>query len=88
MFGLRASFCNAFNQVRRTTINTSVQCKADGKTLAGGVTLFSTPELIAASNATLNGRAQYNQYRSGVGPTNLTHVSLMPVIEIGLKYRF
>src|SRR5262249_31582524 len=33
-FELRAAFYNAFNQVRRTTINTSAQFKANGRTAA------------------------------------------------------
>ena len=87
-FELRAAFYNAFNQVRRTSLNTSAQYKANGKTFADGVTLFNTPEQLAARNNTLTGTALYNQYRTGVGATNLTDVSNMRVIEIGLKYRF
>ena len=85
---LRAAFYNAFNQVRRNSINTSIQYKANGKTYADGFTLFNTPEGIASRNANLTGTALYNQYRSGVGHTNLTDVNPMRVIEIGLKYRF
>jgi len=87
-FELRAAFYNAFNQVRRTTVNTSVQYKANGKTYADGFTLFNTPEALAARNPTLSGVALYNQYRTGVGHMNLTDVNVMRVIEIGLKYRF
>jgi hypothetical protein len=53
-----------------------------------GFTLFNTPEALAARNANLTGTALYNQYRTGVGHYNLTDVSVMRVIEIGLKYRF
>ena len=87
-FELRAAFYNAFNQVRRSTINTSIQYKANGKNVADGFTLFNTPEALAARNANLSGTALYNQYRTGVGHTNLTDVNVMRVIEIGLKYRF
>jgi hypothetical protein len=87
-FELRAAFYNAFNQVRRTGINTSVQYKANGKGFADGFTLFNTPELLAARNPNLSGTALFNQYRAGVGHTNVTDVSPMRVIEIGLKYRF
>jgi hypothetical protein len=74
--------------VRRSSINTSAQYKANGKTFADGFTLFNTPEALAARNANLTGTALYNQYRTGVGHYNLTDVSVMRVIEIGLKYRF
>ena len=87
-FELRAAFYNAFNNPRRTSINTSIQYKANGKTFADGFALFNTPELLAARNSTLTGTALYNQYRTGVGHYNLTDVNVMRVIEIGLKYRF
>ena len=85
---LRAAFYNAFNNVRRNSLNTSIQYKANGKTFADGYTLFNTPELTAARNPNLTGTALYNQYRTGVGAMNLTDVNAMRVIEIGLKYRF
>jgi len=87
-FELRAAFYNAFNQVRRPSVNTSIQYKANGRTFADGFTLFNTPEQLAARNANLTGTALYNQYRTGVGHMNLTDVNVMRVIEIGLKYRF
>jgi hypothetical protein len=87
-FELRAAFFNAFNQVRRTGINTSLQYKANGRTYADGFTLFNTPEALAARNPNLSGTALYNQYRTGVGHYNVTDVNVMRVIEIGLKYRF
>ena len=62
--------------------------KANGKTFADGFTLFNTPEALVARNSNLAGTALYNQYRTGVGHTNLTDVNVMRVIEIGLKYRF
>ena len=85
---LRAAFYNAFNQVRRNSLNTSTQFKANGKNFSDGFTLFNTPELQAARNPNLTGTALYNQYRTGVGAMNLTDVNVMRVIEIGLKYRF
>ena len=78
----------AFYQVRRTGINTGVQYKANGRTFGDGFALFNTPELLAGRNANLTGTALYNPYRTGVGHYNLTDVSVMRVIEIGLKYRF
>ena len=87
-FELRAAFYNAFNQVRRTGINSSVQFKANGRTAADGFTHFNTPEALLTRNANLSGIALYNQYRTGVGHYNLTDVNVMRVIEIGLKYRF
>ncbi len=87
-FELRAAFYNAFNQVRRNNFNTSVQYKANGKTFADGFTIFNTPEALVARNTNLTGVALYNQYRTGVGASNLTDVYPMRVIEIGLKYRF
>ena len=87
-FELRAAFYNAFNQVQRNGINSSIQYKANGKTFADGFTLFNTPEALVARNSNLAGTALYNQYRTGVGHTNLTDVNVMRVIEIGLKYRF
>ncbi len=87
-FELRAAFYNAFNQVRRTTINTGIQYKANGRTLADGFTVFNSPEALLVRNANLSGTALYNQYRAGAGHINLTDVNVMRVIEIGLKYRF
>jgi hypothetical protein len=87
-FELRAAFFNAFNQVRRTGINTSLQYKANGRTFGDGFTVFNTPEALLARNANLSGTALYNQYRTGAGHYNLTDVNVMRVIEIGLKYRF
>ncbi len=85
---IRAAFYNAFNQVRRTTINTGISYKANGRTFNDGFTLFNSPEALLARNANLSGVALYNQYRAGAGHVNLTDVNVMRVIEIGLKYRF
>jgi hypothetical protein len=87
-FELRAAFYNAFNQVRRNEMNTSLQFKAQGRTLADGFRLFNTPDDLVTRNPNLTGTALYNQYRQGVGHINLQNVQPMRVIEIGLKYRF
>jgi hypothetical protein len=88
VFELRASAFNAFNQVRRPVLNTSIQYKARGRTLADGVTLLNTPEANAARVTSGNPTAIYNAYRIGVGHVNMTDVDPMRVIEIGLKFRF
>jgi hypothetical protein len=87
-FEIRAAFYNTFNQVRRNTINTGAQFKANGRTFGDGFRLYNAPETLAALNPNLSGTALYNQYRGGIGHTNLTDVNVMRVIEIGIKYRF
>jgi hypothetical protein len=90
-FELRANFYNAFNQVRRLGINTSVQYKAKGRTFADGFTVYNTPEANAqrlAATGVTNSQQLYNIYRTGVGQVNLTGVEPMRIIEIGLKLRF
>jgi hypothetical protein len=84
---LRASLFNAFNQVRRIGINTGVQYKAQGKTMADGFKIINTPEANAAAT-TGDALRIYNAYRVGVGHVNLTGVEPMRIIEIGLKFRF
>ena len=87
----RAAGYNVFNQVRRTNLNTSVQYKANGASYANGFTVYNTPDQLAqraaASNVT-SPTALYNQYRSGVGYTNITSVQPMRILELGLKFRF
>ncbi len=87
-FELRASAFNAFNQVRRPIINTAIQYKAKGATLADGLTVLNTPEAQAARVTSGNATAVYNAYRGGVGHVNMTNTDPMRVIEIGLKFRF
>lgn len=87
-FELRASAFNAFNQVRRPIINTAIQYKAKGATLADGFTIMNTPEAQAARVTSGSPTAVYNAYRSGVGHVNMTNTDPMRVIEIGLKFRF
>jgi hypothetical protein len=84
---LRASFFNAFNQVRRVGVNTGIQYKALGKNLADGMRIINTPEVNAAAT-TGDALKIYNAYRVGVGHTNITTVEPMRVIEIGMKLRF
>ena len=87
-FELRASAFNAFNQVRRPVLYSSVQYKAKGRTLADGVSVFNTPELLAQRTNSTDARTVYNAYRTGVGHVNMTDTDPMRVIEIGLKFRF
>ena len=84
---LRASFFNAFNQVRRVGVNTSIQYKAVGKNLSDGVKIINTPEYNAAATTGDNTKI-WNAYRAGVGHVNVTGVEPMRVIEIGMKLRF
>jgi hypothetical protein len=85
---LRASAFNLFNNVRRPIINTSIQFKAKGRTLADGVTIQNTPEANAARVTSGDPTAVYNAYRTGVGHVNITNTDPMRVIEIGMKFRF
>jgi hypothetical protein len=91
-FELRASFFNPFNQVRRTGINTTQTYKMRGANLSNGYYLFNTPEQQVANllgnNPNANATEQYNQYRGGVGHTNLTNVADMRRVEIGLRFKF
>jgi hypothetical protein len=87
---LRVSAYNAFNQVRRTSLNTSIQYKAAGSTFAQGFSVYNTPDQLAqrAQATGLNSLGVFNQYRTGVGYTNLTSVQPMRIMEVGLKFRF
>jgi hypothetical protein len=84
---LRVSLFNAFNQVRRLGINSSIQYKALGKTMADGFKIINTPE-ANASATTGDALRIYNAYRLGVGHVNITGVEPMRIIEIGMKFRF
>lgn len=84
---LRVSLFNAFNQVRRVGINSSIQYKALGKTMADGFKIINTPEANAAATSG-DALKIYNAYRVGVGHINLTGVEPMRIIEVGLKFRF
>ena len=86
---LRVSAYNPFNQVRRTTLNSSVQYKAQGATAADGFYVYNTPaELAPRAAGTNNAVTIYNQYRSGVGYINLTGTLPMRIMEVALKFRF
>ena len=87
---LRINAYNAFNQVRRTSLNTSVQYKAQGATFAQGFSVYNTPDQLAAraQSTNLNALGVFNQYRTGVGFYNLTSVLPMRIMEVGLKFRF
>jgi len=85
---LRVSAYNAFNQVRRTVLNTSVQYKAQGASYANGFAVYNTPDQLASRVAVNTNPVIFNQYRGGVGYYNLTTVQPMRVVELGLKFRF
>jgi hypothetical protein len=86
---LRVSAYNAFNQVRRTTINSSVQFKANGASYSNGFYVYNTPDqIVSRLSPTTNPVAAYNQYRTGVGYSNITNVLPMRILEVGLKFRF
>jgi hypothetical protein len=84
---LRASFFNAFNQVRRVGMATGIQYKAQGKTIADGLKIINTPEAVAAATSG-DSMKVWNAYRTGVGHVDVTGVEPMRVIELGMKFRF
>ncbi|MBI4873497.1 MAG: hypothetical protein HY822_02560 [Acidobacteria bacterium] len=84
---LRASFFNAFNQVRRIGINTGIQYKALGRNFSDGFRILNTPEANATATSG-DALRIWNAYRVGVGHVNVTSVEPMRIIEIGLKLRF
>ncbi len=86
---LRVSAYNPFNNVRRTTINSSVQYKAQGATYASGFQVYNTPAQVAARvPAGTSAITTFNQFRGGVGYYNLTNVLPNRILELGLKFRF
>ena len=89
---LRASFFNPFNQVRRQDLNTAFTFKMKGKSLDDGYILNNSPEQnvanLLAQKPGGTPAHQYNQYRGGVGHTNLTSVMDMRRIEIGVRLKF
>ena len=85
----RISAYNAFNQVRRTTVNSSVTYKANGASYANGFYVYNTPDELASRVAAgSNPLTEYNQYRTGEGLINETTVLPMRIMEVGLKFRF
>jgi hypothetical protein len=86
---LRVSAYNAFNQVRRTTINSSITYKAQGAAYSNGFQVYNTPDqVLSRLAANTNPLTAFNQYRTGVGYSNLTNVLPMRILEVGLKFRF
>jgi hypothetical protein len=89
---VRASFFNPFNQVRRQDLNTSHQFKFNGATLAQGYTLFNSPQVqvdnLLRNSPNATEAEKYNQYRNGVGHSNVTSVMDMRRIEIGMRIKF
>jgi hypothetical protein len=88
---LRANLFNAFNQVRRLGVNSTVQYKAQGRNYSDGFALYNTPEQLSArlaATGVTNPLTLYNSYRTGAGALNLTGVEQMRIIELGLKFRF
>jgi hypothetical protein len=87
---LRLNAYNAFNQVRRTSLNTSIQYKAQGAKFSDGFAVYNLPEQVVSrlSRNITDPVTIYNNYRTGVGATNLTAVQPMRYVEVGLKFRF
>ncbi len=86
---LRVSAYNAFNDVRRTTINSSITYKAQGPSYSNGFLVYNTPQqIVSRLAANTNPTTAFNQYRTGVGYSNLTNVQPMRIVEVGLKFRF
>ncbi len=89
---LRASLFNPFNQVRRQDINIGHTFKMRGSGMSDGYSLFNTPEMLVQNLVSRVGGAteaeKYNQYRGGVGHTDVTSVLDMRRIEIGLRFKF
>lgn len=85
---LRVSAYNAFNQVRRTTINSGIVYKAMGASYSKGFEVYNTPTQMAARYAADSALTDFNEYRTGVGYINLTNVQPMRIMELGLKLRF
>lgn len=89
---LRASLFNPFNQVRRQDVNTTHTFKMKGANLSDGYYLFNSPQMLVSNLvgrvATATEAEKYNQYRSGVGHSNVTSVLDMRRVEVGLRFRF
>lgn len=89
---LRASLFNPFNQVRRQVLNNGFTFKMRGATAAEGAYLFNSPDQLVTNLVnrlpTANETEKYNQYRLGVGHSNVTDVLANRIIEIGLRLRF
>ncbi|HTL00878.1 MAG TPA: hypothetical protein VL243_01595, partial [Vicinamibacterales bacterium] len=91
MVEVRANFYNLFNSVRRSTVNSGITYKAKGTTFAEGFEIINTPEasLERTKAAGVTDPLQlYNQFRTGAGHVNVTTVSPMRIVEIGVAIRF
>ena len=91
MVELRANFYNIFNSVRRTNVNNIITYKAKGATFAEGFDIINTPEANlerSKASGVTDPLQLYNQFRMGVGHVNVTTVSPMRIVEIGLALRF
>lgn len=86
----RASAYNVFNDVRRVSVNTSVQYKANGATFAQGFSVYNNPDQLAqrAQATGLSPIGVYNQWRTGAGLINLTSVQPNRILELALKFKF
>jgi hypothetical protein len=88
---VRANFYNIFNNVRRSVVNSNITYKAKGATLAEGFNIINTPEANlerSKASGVTDPLQLYNQFRTGVGHVNVTTVSPMRIVEIGLAVRF
>jgi hypothetical protein len=79
-------------QVRRQDLNTGFTFKMKGAKLSDGYYLYNSPQQLVTNLLERSPNATqgeiYNQYRGGVGHSNLTSVLDMRRIEIGLRFRF
>ena len=86
-FELRINAFNPFNQVRRISVNSSIQYKALGSGYANGFNIINTPAQLAA-NQLAAGKPAFQGYINGEGLISLTNVQPMRIIELGLRFRF
>ena len=88
----RTSIFNVFNSARFQTLNLNALYKSNGSTFASGSTLINSPEALQKAVLTSNPNAstttQFNQYRTGVGSTNLTSVLDPRRVELALRFKF
>jgi hypothetical protein len=88
---LRISAYNAFNNTRRSRLNSSITYRANGANWSDGFTVYNTAQQIvdrlpAASKTSQ--RQIYDFYRTGVGLIDLTTVDSNRIVEIGMRFRF
>ncbi|MCC7175389.1 MAG: hypothetical protein IT159_09345 [Bryobacterales bacterium] len=89
---LRASIFNLFNSARYQDVYTSLNYKMNGQGYYSGWSLLNTPETLVStllkSNPNATALAQYNQYRTGVGSTNMGSVLDPRRVELALRFKF